>query len=146
MVRNCSKERPGSIVTKTLKSGILIPIATSKESHFNADFKYTSFIKFSSTQQKLRAWENLRCFRTPPKSHSLNENHTIRFSVSENPTVEVSSFYLQKCGILYFLPEGRSRMRLFVCLFFCFFPQADRIDPVVLECCERAHSNGNEKF
>ena len=34
-----SKERPGSIVTKTLKNGILIPIATSKELHFNADFK-----------------------------------------------------------------------------------------------------------
>ena len=25
-------------------------------------------------------------------------------------------------------------------------PRGDRIDPVVLECCERAHSNGNEKF
>ena len=43
------------------------------------------------------------------------------------------------------------RVYLFVCLFvFCccllFFPRGDRIDPVVLECCERAHSNGNEKF
>ena len=55
VVTNCSKERPGSIVTKTLKNGILIPIATSKESHFNADFKYKSFIKFSLTHQKLRA-------------------------------------------------------------------------------------------
>ena len=36
------------------------------------------------------------------------------------------------------------RVYLFVC--FVFFPRADRIDPVVLECCERAHSNGNEKF
>ena len=35
----------------------------------------------------------------------------------------------------------------FVCLFFCcFFPRGDRIEPVVLECSERAHSNGNEKF
>ena len=33
------------------------------------------------------------------------------------------------------------------CLFvFVFFSRGDRIDPVVLECCERAHSNGNEKF
>ena len=55
VVTNCSKERPGSIVTKTLKNGILIPIATSKESHFNAGFKYISFIKFSLTHQKLRA-------------------------------------------------------------------------------------------
>ena len=44
VVTNYSKERPGSIVTKTLKNGILISIATSKESHFNAEFKYTSLI------------------------------------------------------------------------------------------------------
>ena len=31
-------------------------------------------------------------------------------------------------------------------LFFFFFPRGDRIDPVVLESCKRAHSNGNEKF
>ena len=55
VVTNCSKERPGSIETKTLKNRILITIAKSKESHFNADFKYISFIKFSLTHQKLRA-------------------------------------------------------------------------------------------
>ena len=55
VVTNCSKEQSGSIVTETLKNGILIPIATSKESHFNADFEYTSFIKMSYTYQKLRA-------------------------------------------------------------------------------------------
>ena len=38
---------------------------------------------------------------------------------------------------------------MFICLFvflFCFFffPRGDRIDPVVLESYERAHSNGNE--
>ena len=38
------------------------------------------------------------------------------------------------------------RVYLFVCFFFVFFPRGDRIDPVVLECCERVHSNGNEKF
>ena len=41
------------------------------------------------------------------------------------------------------------RVYLFVCFLFCFFvffPWGDRIDPVVLECCERDHSNGNEKF
>ena len=37
------------------------------------------------------------------------------------------------------------RVYLFVCLF-VFFPRGDRIDPVVLESCERAHSKGNEKF
>ena len=52
VVKNCSKERPGSIVTKSLKNEILILIVTSKELHFNADFKYISFIKFSLTHQK----------------------------------------------------------------------------------------------
>ena len=33
-----------------------------------------------------------------------------------------------------------------VSLFGLFFPQGDSIDPVVLECCKRAISNGNEKF
>ena len=51
---------------------------------------------------------------------------------------------------LFFLPEGRSRMRVcffvffFFFFFFFFFSRGDRIDPVVLECCESAHSNGNE--
>ena len=39
------------------------------------------------------------------------------------------------------------RVYLFVCFFVVlFFPRGDRIDPVVLESYERAHSNGNEKF
>jgi len=63
VVTNCSKEQPGLIVTKTLKNGILLAIATSKELHFNADFKNISLIKFSLTHQKLRAWENLPYFR-----------------------------------------------------------------------------------
>ena len=57
VVTNCSKVRPGSIVTETLKTGILIPIVTSnpqlQDSYFNADFKYISFIMFSLTHQKL---------------------------------------------------------------------------------------------
>ena len=63
MVTKCSKEWLGSIVTETLKNGILMPIVTSKESYFYADFKYISFIvipiifKFSHTNQKLRARE-----------------------------------------------------------------------------------------
>ena len=42
---------------------ILIPVVRSKESYFNTDFKYISFVKFSLAHQKLRAWENLPCFR-----------------------------------------------------------------------------------
>ena len=54
-VKNCSKERPGSIVTETLKNEILIPIVTLKKSHFNADFKYITFIKISLIFQELGA-------------------------------------------------------------------------------------------
>ena len=52
VVTNCSKERPGSIVNETVKKGILMLKDTSKESNFHADFKYTSFIKFSLCHQK----------------------------------------------------------------------------------------------
>ena len=43
------------------------------------------------------------------------------------------------------------RVYLFVFFFVFFFvvvflPRGDRIDPVVRESCERAHSNGNQKF
>ena len=38
------------------------------------------------------------------------------------------------------------RVYLFVFFVFVFFPRGGRIDPVVLKCCERDHSNGNEKF
>jgi len=68
---------------------------------------------------------------------------TIRFSVSENPTVEVSSFYLQKCEIVYFIAR---RQVMDECLFVVVFSMADRIGSVVLKCHERAHSNGNQKF
>ena len=38
-------------------------------------------------------------------------------------------------------------MRVYLFFFVVFFfSRGDRIDPVVLECCKRAHSNGNEKF
>ena len=55
VVTNFSKEQPGSIVTETLKTGIFITIITSKESNFNTEFKYISFIKFELTHQKQRA-------------------------------------------------------------------------------------------
>ena len=39
VVTNCGKEQPGSIVTKTIKNGIFVPIVTSKESHFSDEIK-----------------------------------------------------------------------------------------------------------
>ena len=55
VLTNCSKERPGSVVTETLRNGIFITIVTSKELNFNADFKYISLINFRHTHQKLKA-------------------------------------------------------------------------------------------
>ena len=55
MVTNCSKERPSSIVNQTLKNGILILKDRSKESDFDADFKYIIFIKLNLTYQQLRS-------------------------------------------------------------------------------------------
>jgi len=48
--------------------------------------------------------------KIPKMSVILIEKHTIRFSVSENHTVDVSKSYIQKRGILHFLPEARSRI------------------------------------
>jgi hypothetical protein len=54
------------------------------------------------------------------------KNHTIRFSVSEIPTVEDSSSYVQKCGIFNFCQQkdnGCVFMRLF--RFDYFFSRVD---------------------
>ena len=45
--------------------------------------------------------------------------------------------------IRIFLPEDRSRVRVYLFVFFL-FPRDDRIDPEVLECCKRAQSNGTK--
>ena len=48
-------ERPGSIVTKTLKNGIVIPIDITKELDFYTNFEYISLNEFSPIYQRLRA-------------------------------------------------------------------------------------------
>ena len=62
VVTNCSKERPGSIVTKTLKNGILILIHTSTELDFYDDFKYISLVKFTVTYQKVTSLSKFALF------------------------------------------------------------------------------------
>ena len=61
------------MVTETLKNGIFAQIDTSKEFHFDFDFKSISFIEFNLTHQKFRAGEKFLYFRkkgkTTPKSH-----------------------------------------------------------------------------
>jgi len=55
--------------------------------------------------------------------------------MSENLTIEVSSSYIQKRGILHFLPQTR-----------LFFPWGDRIKQFILEGRERAHLIGNKSY
>ena len=77
---------------------------------------------------------------TPPKSHIIIkviiENYTIRFGVSENLAEEVSSSYLQIWNFLFFARRKGPDADLFV-----FLSRGDRINPVVLECPKRTHSN-----
>ena len=60
-------------------------------------------------------------FPIPEKSSDLNENRTIRFSKSENHTVEVSCSYIKKFSILHFSLEERSRMCVYLLLLVFFF-------------------------
>ena len=55
VVKNCSRERPSSIMTETLKNNFFIAIVTSKGWNFDADFEYINFIKFKFAHQQLRA-------------------------------------------------------------------------------------------
>ena len=75
------------------------------------DLSRESSRDFNVTHQKLRTWDNLPNFRPgvgakgniPKTSSNLNENHNVKFSISENPTVEVSpqSSYIKGYRILY---------------------------------------------
>ena len=53
--------------------------------------------------------------------YRLNYKNQFNISISENLTVVVSSFYLQNYGILHFLPEERSRMRVYLFIFIHLF-------------------------
>ena len=98
VVRNCSKERPGSIVNETLKNGILILKDTSKELDFYADFKYISFIKFSL---KLDECNRIQRIREP-----LGKNFKLL------PTKMWNFMFFTRRQItgacLFFFPQGSS--------------------------------------
>ena len=66
------------------------------------------------------------------KIQRIYENRTIRLNGSENRSVEISNSYLQKCGILYFLPEERSWMRVYFVIIIV-IRRGGLINPVVLK-------------
>ena len=101
------------------------------------------------TSQRTFAQFFLKGRNTPKNSSDLKENHAMRFRISESPTLEISSSSMQRRGVLNFLPEARSLMRVY-CFFFFFcllaFPRGDRIEPVILDDRERAHLIGHQEF
>ena len=64
----------------------------------------------------------------------------ITFSVSDNPTAEVSSSLIEQFGILHFFFFFARRKITDACIF---FSRGNHIEIVVLEDRERVHSNGN---
>lgn len=63
-----SKERPGSIITVTLKNEIFIPINISKELDFYLNFRYISLIKSSWILIKLSSYlQTWRILRSLPE-------------------------------------------------------------------------------
>ena len=125
MVTNCSKERPGSIVTETLKNEILIPIVTPIELNSNADFKFINFIKIDYTHQKLEARENLHNFRelrkTPPKSHTILKSHHQIQRIREPYCRSFRLLSRKMWNLVFFARRQITNVCLFVCLFFVFF-------------------------
>ena len=110
----------------------MIRIDILKESTY-ADFKYTSFIKMCLIFEKRG--------KTPPKIHRILIVSHHQIQCIRTSTVQVSSSYLQKCGILLFLPEKIMDACLFV-LFFLFFSGVI-VDPMVQEYRDMAHWTEN---
>ena len=106
-----------------MKNGIFIIIDTSNDLAFYFDSRYTKIVTFHVPIKSNEPEKMFMIFRkgenAPEKSMHLNKNHTTRFGISENYTVRFFSLYVQKCEILQFLSDERSRMHVY--LFCCFF-------------------------
>ena len=120
VVTNCSKERPGWIVTKTLKSGILIPIATSKESYFNADFKYISFtssIKSYKPEKSCTILENREKHPLKVIEYSWKSHHQIK-RIRKPYCRSFKLLSTKMWNFVFFARRQITDACLFVCLFF----------------------------
>ena len=69
-----------------------------------------SRLKIGTRPKSNSSWYRTIC----KERYTLSENHTIRFSVSGNPTVEVSSSYLQIWNSLFFAGRKITEACLFV--------------------------------
>ena len=127
------------IFTKT-KYGILMTIVTSAVLAFYADSKYIKFFQFIVTK-KPKIGENEPDFwkkmgNTPKKASDLFDNLFIRYIISENLTIEVSSSNLHSVDLRFFFSEEISSMHVYL---FCIFPRGDCIKPKVRDNREGAH-------
>ena len=117
------------------KNRVFMSINTTKESAYYADSKYIRSIKLiipikRYDQEKIYLFLKKKK-KLPPKSQGILMKITPQNSAYENPIVEVSSFYLEKSGILYVL------LRNHRCLFI-FFSRYDGIEPMAIEDQQRA--------
>ena len=117
-----------------------------KESHFNADFKYISFIKFSSYPIKSYEPEKICSYfrkqgETPPKSHRILTKITSSDSAYQRTILQkfqapesFRSFILQKLEIYIFCQKADHGC-VFICFFVVFFsPGVIASTPVILKC------------
>ena len=109
------------MVTETLENKVLIPIDKSKESDFNADFKHISFIKFSLTNQKLRAWENLADFRKkgerPPKRYKTLMEITPSYSAYQKTLLQRFQAPIYKNVEFSIFCQKKDHGCVFICFF-----------------------------
>ena len=144
VVTNCSKERTDSVVTETLKNGILIPIVTSKE--FN--FMLVLNIQVSSSLVLL-----IKSYK-PEKICLILENrrkHPLKIIKSEQKSQhQIQRIRQPSCRCFKLLSTKMWNFVFFArrqitdaCLFVVFFSRSDRINTVVLECHNRTHSKRN---
>ena len=98
------------------------------------DQKNQLFVPSKATSLRKLTWFSKKVGNIPEKSSDLNENRTIRLIISENPNLEVSSSYLQKCDFLYWFVVclKTDRAYVFICFIFV-FPRDDLIEPMCLQ-------------
>jgi hypothetical protein len=124
-----------------------VTIATPAVLAFYANSKYLEFFQFIVTHPKPKIWENWPDFlknAPPPKASNLIEKVFIRYIISENFTVDVSSSNLQNVEFRIFFFQKKYCRCMFIC--FVFFPWGDCVKPKVQNNWEGALSSVNLKL
>jgi hypothetical protein len=151
-IKTGSKKWLGPIFANT-RNLILVTITTPAVLIFYTNSKYLEFFQFIISHLKPKIWENwpdvckkslfFKKSAPPPKKASdLIEKLFIRYIISENRTVDVSSSSLQNVEFGIFF----KRNIVDACLFVLFFHRGECIKPKVQDNWEGAHSKVNLKL